>query len=322
MNKNKFCVSKRQIFVVSLLFIFGCFIVLISYINKAKLYTQSRASDIEFTKINITPGPNEGYLTDCHDAVNSSACQVHCVATYGNKYGCSGSKCCLMPECTTTVGSGGGVESVKKALLGAYFPNQIPNSITMLNRNGDIKWPLNTGDYQEGDLVSLVPKDHATIRCKGQYLGDIVTQAFSDGLFHNSVSTPYLGGHYIDKINYFESPLALGSSTEPRGSVYGLLLNLCSKFYTGTLGNIDSGCNFTTVVKTSAVGGIQRCEVFSSMPNALSWISGGFVSDEYASPHIMSSSPSDIKTLAIAILPKIESAPFLKQIFTDLCPNP
>lgn len=212
MYKNKFCVSKRQIFVVSLVFILGCFIVLINYINKANLYTQSRASDLEFDKIIVTPIPT----------------------------------------------------------------------------------------------ISPLPN---------------ILQTFPDGLFHGLVSVPYFGGYYIDKINHYESPPVLGSSDNPEGSVYGLFLELCNKYNMESLESIDLRCNFTTVVKTGAVGGIHKCEVFSSMPNALSWISGGFVSDEYASPHITPSPFSDIKTLAIAILPKTDSVPSPQQIITDLCPN-
>ncbi|PIY69545.1 hypothetical protein COY90_00105 [Candidatus Roizmanbacteria bacterium CG_4_10_14_0_8_um_filter_39_9] len=337
MDKHKICVSKRQLILGSLVVVTGCFVILINYINRARLYTQSKAAEggvMEFSSILPTQDPNHTYATDCHDNPYKT-CDNFC-GLLGKEYGCvelSSKKrvCCKVPDCTVIVPQGGGSDYVKVKLLGNYFPNNIPNTITQLNINGNKTASLNYGRYVEGDVVSLLPKDHNLIKCKGVYLGDIEAQKFND----STVRTTYMGHYNYEKTNvpltFFNESVVLGSyEVNPQGSIYNHLSKLCGLVWHDVdlqfSGNIEDGCNFTTVVKTGEVGGEikNRCEIFSTVSNAYSWISGGFVADNYGSDngrHTIAPPLNNIKTMAIAVLSKTEPAPSLQQMITDLCPN-
>lgn len=285
MNNQKLCFSKKASYFA--LFIVGLASLLIYFsttISSSKTSTNSRAKEAIST-----------FYSECTSHKGEGACMAGCFAKNGkkcvnNSLGGPRTNCCTVPACSVRVEEGMGKNQVLKKLLGNFL--DIPKSFTKINRDG-IEEEIALKDYTIGEMVSLLPKDHASVSCLGEYVGNIYSQPFLDSSLERFTG-------YADTSAKFVSP--------DMETFKGKLAYLCGQAQGGWAAapSIYDGCNFKTVIKTGALGGIHKCEVFESVSNAYDWLSTS------------ESSPlSTIRTFDLAVFSSGASTNTLKN---ELCP--
>ena len=302
MKQKSICISKKGTYLT--LFLLGIVTLAIYYFSQSlytvKVTTQSRAKENIYT------------YSDCKNYNNSSHCAQDCNKTKGSEYKCITKglggfplDCCKVPECTAKVSNGGGQTEVFSKLFGNYYATtySTPNSVQYLNLNGSTV-PKSITSYQAGDVVSLLPQDHKSIECRGQYLGNIFNQIIDDYTARITFK-----GNYMTYTG-FQTPITFDQIQNNLGS---LCRNVNFSFYDGQgySGNIYNGCNFTTLVKTGAFGGINKCEVFSTVGNAFDWLQGIPVNDT----NIYPSSIDYIKTIGLAVFSQEKTLTEIKSQF-------